>query len=237
MTAMLEDKRTGLQVAFVDAVVESGRDSSVHQALQENLQVWYSSGATPLWLNTFRNRGDCRLVCLVENFTSFESLMLDEIRSVAGVRETRTAFSFSGSANLDLLLDLEMEVLPHTEACSAFLEVTVAPGQDRFVQEHCAMLPVDDPVRVVWSLNSYNGQADDLSLLLLGSPGADLAEFTMRHIRSMEGVVATEMDQIWDWTWMAQPDSVIALCEHFAAEHILEDGFDDLDQFYADADW
>ena len=28
MTAMLEDKRTGLQVAFVDAVVESGRDSS-----------------------------------------------------------------------------------------------------------------------------------------------------------------------------------------------------------------
>lgn len=238
---VVQEKTKEPSLAFVDAVIDSNKDSSARRALQDRLQKWYRRGVSLLWINTLRHRADIRLVCLVQDFRKFNTLVLDEIRSVDGVRATRTTFSFNGVANVDLLLDLEMEVLPHTGTSSSYLQLSVVPGEDRNVLEAITSLPSSLDVRVVWALNTYS-HASDLSLLLLGLDGTVIADYIMTHIRPIEGLVDTETDEIVEWAWMAEPEAIISLCEMFCPEEeededLIDIQFEDLlDQDVLDQD-
>ncbi len=208
-------RNTGPCLAYVDTVMDSHKASEALRLLQSNLQMWHRSGVTPLWLNAFRNHAGARLVCLVQNFSKFNNLVLDEIRCVEGVRETRTTFSFDGIANVDLLLDLEMEIPPHTDIASCHLNIRVVPGVDRQVLEAVARLPQNRAVQVMWALTTYSSFGGDISLLLLGPDGRAISEYIRNHIRSIKGVIATDADDIIEWIWMAEPAAVITLCEMF----------------------
>lgn len=226
---MTRDRTKEPGLAFIDAVTEPHKDEAARRALQENLQMWHRSGVAPLWLNTFRHRAaDVRLACLVQDFHKFNTLLQDEVRSVEGVRQTRTAFGFHGVANMDLLLDLEMEVLPDADASTCYLNLRVAPGADHQVLAAVHGLPGDAGVGVVWALNTFNSHVGDLSLLLLGEDRAAISRFVMSDIRSIEGVVDTVEDEIVEWLWMADADAIIAVCEMFAANQDA-DAADDLD--------
>lgn len=229
----------GPSLAFIDTITTSDKDGVARRHLQENLQLWRRSGVRPLWLNTFRNRADVRSVCLVEDFQKFNRLMLEEVRSVEGVRETRTAFSFVGVANVNLLLDLEMLVLPHTETSSCYLQLRVEPGEDTHVSETVTNLNHDSAVSVVWSLISYSGHVGDISLLLLGDAETDMSEFILNHVRTIKGVVDTVADEIVDWTWMAEPDAIITLCEMFAQGDDIDDlvDMDAWDEEFLEDEW
>lgn len=223
---MQSEHPTGPSLAVIDAATEANQDRETRQVLQRNLKEWRRSGVAPLWFNSLRGSEDIRLVCLVQDFHKFNTLMLDEIRSAAGVRETRTAFGFEGVANLDLLLDLEMEVLPTTEHTSSYLYLRVSPGEVRKVLNALHQLPQAGDVRLVWALNTFNNQSGDLFLLLLSSDDSLRAEFITNHIQTIEGVQGFELDEIVEWSWMAEPDSIISLCEMFFQ---LEDPTDPLD--------
>ena len=73
----------------------------------------------------------CALSVLVRDFEEFNDFMLDVVRGVDGVRETRTVHSFGGRADLDSLLDLEMEVGPSQGMVAGNVLVDVKPGMDR----------------------------------------------------------------------------------------------------------
>ncbi len=225
---------SGPNLAIIDAVTEVNKDNEVRQNLQHNLQEWRRSGVSPLWINSLRSREDIRLVCLVQDFHKFNTLMLDEIRSVNGVRETHTIFGFDGVANLDLLLDLEMEVLPTADLSSCYLYLQVSPGEDRNVLDAVRRLPPDGEVRLVWALNTYNSQAGDLFLLLLSEDDQGTREFIQNHIRAIPGVQDTETDEIVEWSWMAEPDSIISLCEMFFQLEGTADSLDSMDFDFMD---
>ena len=225
---------SGPSLAIIDAVTEVDKDNEARQGLQHNLQEWRRSGVSPLWINSLRSRGDIRLICLVQDFHKFNTLMLDEIRSVDGVRETRTIFGFDGVANLDLLLDLEMEVLPTTDLSSCYLYLRVSPGEDRNVLDTIRQLPQDGNVRLVWALNTYNSQTGDLFLLLLSTDDHLTRKFVRNHIRTISGVQDTILDEIVEWSWMAEPDSIILLCEMFFQLEGTADPLDDMDFDFTD---
>ncbi len=225
---------SGPSLAIIDTVPEVDKDSEARQDLQHNLKEWRRSGVSPLWINSLRSRGDIRLVCLVQDFHKFNTLMLDEIRSVKGVRETRTIFGFDGVANLDLLLDLEMEVLPMTDLSSCYLYLRVSPGEDRNVLDAIRRLPPDGDVRLVWALNTYNSQTGDLFLLLLSTDDLLTREFIRNRIRAIAGVQDTVMDEIVEWSWMAEPDSIILLCEMFFQLDGTADPLDSMDFDFMD---
>ncbi len=226
---MQSEYPSGPSLAIIDAVTEVDKDNAARQGLQHNLQEWRRSGVSPLWINSLRSRGDIRLVCLVQDFHKFNTLMLDEIRSVDGVRETRTIFGFDGVANLDLLLDLEMEVLPMTDLSSCYLYLRVSPGEDRNVLDAIRQLPQDGDVRMVWALNTYNSQTGDLFLLLLSAAERLTREFIQNPIRAIPGVQDTVMDEIVEWSWMAEPDSIVLLCEMFFQLEGTADPLDSMD--------
>jgi hypothetical protein len=202
-------------LAFVDADIASGRDEIAREQLLNNLRAYQSNGVAPLWVNWLRQRADLRFACFVRDVREFNSFILDVVRSVEGVRQTRTTLSFGGRANIDALLELEMEVSPNSQTAAATVTIDVEPGLDRRCFQSLIDLPVHPDVQRVWLLNSYHSDRSDLMLLLLGKNVSSLTGYVMSWVRTTEGVIDTEMSMMLDWRWLAGPDDIVDVCEHF----------------------
>lgn len=202
-------------LAFVDADIVSGKDEIAREKLLSNLQRYRSPGVSPLFVNWLRQRADLRFVCLVHDLAEFNDFMLDVVRSVDYVRETSTILSFGGRADIDALLDLEMEVSTNNQTVAIMLMIDVQPGMDRQCFQALLDLPPHSDVRRVWLLNCYHSQDYDLMMLLLGKNAAAVTGYVMSWVRTTPGVIDTEMDSVLDWRWMASPEDIVELCEMF----------------------
>ncbi|MCE7989914.1 MAG: hypothetical protein DYG89_52875 [Caldilinea sp. CFX5] len=202
-------------LAFVDADIVSGKDEIAREQLLRNLQRYRSRGVSPLWVNWLRQRADLRFVCLANDLAEFNDFMLDVVRSVEYVRETRTILSFSGRADIDALLELEMEVSPSSQMVAAMVMIDVQPGMDRNCFQALLDLPAHPEVRRVWLLNCYHSDDADLMLFLLGKNISALTGYIMSWVRTTPGVIDTEMETVLDWRWMASPEDIVSLCEMF----------------------
>ncbi len=207
-------------LTIVDADIMSGKDEIAREQLLSNLQRYHSPAVSPLWVNWLRHRADLRFVCLTNNLDEYNDFMLDVVRSVQYVRETRTILSFGGRADIDVLLDLEMEVGPTSQTIATSVMIDVQPGMDRQCFQGLLDLPPHPDVRRVWLLNCYHSEDADLMLFLLGKNIAALTGYVMSWVRTVPGVVDTEMDTVLDWRWMASPDDIVALCEMFFSQSI-----------------
>jgi hypothetical protein len=216
-----ENRQSGEQeggqpiLAFVDADIVSGKDEIASEELLDNLRRHSGNSVSPLWVNWLRQRADLRFVCLVHDLSDFNDFMLDVVRNVDGVRETRTMLSFGGRADLDMLLDLEMEVSPNSQMVASSVLIDVRPGMDRQCFQALLDLPPHAGVRRVWLLNCYHSDDADLMLLLLGKNIAALTGYVMSWVRTTPGVVDTEMSTVLDWRWLASPEDIVELCELF----------------------
>jgi len=202
-------------LAFIDADIVSGKDETAREALLENVGRYRSPGVAPLWVNWLRHRADMRFICLVRDIAEFNDFMLDVVRSVDGVRETATMLSFGGRADIDTLLELEMEVSPTSQMVASSVLVDVQPGLDRQCFQALMDLPPHPDVRRVWLLNCYHSDNADLMLLLLGKDVATLTGYLMSWVRTTPGVIDTEMSTVLDWRWLASPEDIVELCELF----------------------
>ena len=206
-------------LAFVDADIISGKDEVAREALVENVRRYRSDGVAPLWVNWLRHRADLRFVCLVRDVSEFNDFMLDVVRSVEGVRETRTILSFGGRADIDTLLDLEMDVSPNSQMVAASIQIDVQPGMDRRCFQALIDLPPHPDVRRVWLLNCFHSENADLMMHLLGKNVSALTGYVMSWVRTTPGVIDTEMSTVLDWRWMASPEDIVELCELFFSDN------------------
>ncbi len=202
-------------LAFIDCDIACGKDELAREELLRHVGRYRSPGVAPLFVNWLRQRADLRFACLVRDLSEFNNFMLDVVRSVDGVRETRTTLSFGGRADLDALLELEMEVSPSSHTVAANVLIDVQPGMDRACFQSLLDLPPHPDVRRVWLLNCYHSHDADLLLLLLGKNVAALTGYVMSWVRTAPGVADTEMSSVLDWRWMAEPEDIVELCELF----------------------
>ncbi|MBK8049438.1 MAG: hypothetical protein IPK16_21360 [Anaerolineales bacterium] len=201
-------------LAIVDADIVSGMDEVAREQLLNNLRHYRGDGVRPLWINWLRQRADLRFTCLVHDVLAFNNFMLDMVRSVEGVRETSTILSFGGRADIDTLLDLEMEMSTNN-LVAANVMIDVRPGLDRRCFQGLLDLPTHPQVRRVWLLNCYHSDNADLMLLLVGKNISAIIGYVMSWIRTTPGVVDTEVLSVTDWRWLASPDDIVELCEMF----------------------
>jgi len=207
-------------LAFVDADIASGKDEVAREQLLEKVGRYKSHGVAPLWVNWLRARADLRFVCLVRDVREFNSFILDVVRTVDGVRETRTTLSFGGRLDIDTLLELEMEVSPTSQTVASSVMINVQPGLDRQCFQAILDLPPHPDVRRVWLLNTYHSEASDLMLLLLGKNISALTGYVMSWVRTTAGVIDTEMSTVLNWRWLASPDAIVELCELFFVQNL-----------------
>jgi hypothetical protein len=202
-------------LAFIDCAIASGMDELAREALLANVGRFRSNGVAPLFVNWLRERADLRFVCMVRDLAEFNDFILDVVRSVDGVLETRTTLSFGGRADIDALLELEMEVSPNSHMLAASLWIDVQPGMDRRCFQSLLDLPAHPDVRRVWLLNCYHSHDADLLMLLLGKNVSALTGYVMSWVRTTPGVIDTEMSTVLDWRWLASPEDIVELCELF----------------------
>ncbi len=202
-------------LVFIDVDIVSGQDEMAREALLSNLRRYNSDGVAPLFVTWLRQRADIRFVCLVRDFNEFNDFMLDVVRSVEYVRETRVMLSFGGRADIDTLLDLEMEVSPNSQTHAAIVMIDAQPGMDRRCFQALLDLPPHPDVKRVWLLNCYAGDNFDLTLLLLGQSHSALTGYVMSWVRTTPGVIDTEIGTVMDWRWLASPEDIVELCELF----------------------
>ncbi len=202
-------------LAFVDADIVSGKDEIAREQLLNNLRRYRSPGVTPLWVNWLRQRADLRFVCMVQDPREFNNFMLDVVRNVEGVRETSTMLSFGGRADIDTLLELEMEVNPSSPTVATSVMIDTQPGMDRQAFQALVDLPPHPDVKRVWLLNTYHSDNADLMLLLLGKNVEAVTGYVMSWVRTTPGVIDTETSTLLDWRWLASPEDIVELCELF----------------------
>jgi hypothetical protein len=220
-----QQHRNSPMLAFVDVEILSGKDEIAREQLLNNLRDYRSSGVAPLWVNWLRQRADLRFACFVRDTREFNKFMLDVVRCVDGVSETRTVLSFGGRANIETLLELEMEVTPTSQIAASTVLIDVAPGLDRRCFQALIDLPAHPDVKRVWLLNTYNSDKSDLVLLLLGKDISVLTGYVMSWVRTTEGVLDTEMSTMLDWRWLASPDDIVDVCEHFFIQQSHREAF------------
>jgi hypothetical protein len=209
-------------LAFIDCNITSGQDELARESLMQHIGRYRSAGVAPLFVNWLRERADLRFVCMVHNLNEFNDFMLDVVRSVEGVRGTRTMLSFGGRADLDALLDLEMDVSANGQMVAASLWIDVQPGLDRRCFQALLDLPPHPDVRRVWLLNCYHSDDADLQMLLVGKSITALTGYVMSWVRTAPGVTDTEISTVLDWRWLASPDNIVELCEVFFARSAQE---------------
>lgn len=202
-------------LAFIDCNIVSGQDEIARESLMAHIGGYRSAGVAPLFVNWLRERSDLRFVCMVRNLNEFNDFMLDVVRSVEGVRATRTMLSFGGRADLNTLLELEMEVSANGQMVAASLWINVQPGLDRRCFQALLDLPHHPDVRQVWLLNCYHSETADLQMFILGKNVAALTGYVMSWVRTAPGVLDTEISTVLDWRWLASPDDIVELCELF----------------------
>lgn len=209
-------------LAFIDCDLAGSKDELAREALIANVGRFRSNGVAPLFVNWLRERADLRFVCMVRNLSDFNDFMLDVVRSVPGVRETRTTLSFGGRADIDALLELEMEVNPSSHTVAVSLWIDVQPGMDRRCFQALLDLPAHPEVRRVWLLNCYHRDDADLNMVLLGKNIAALTGYVMSWVRTTPGVIDTEMNTVQDWRWLAGPEDIVELCELFFTRNAVK---------------
>jgi hypothetical protein len=210
-------------LAFIDCDITGGGEELAREQLVQRGMDYQSHGVAPLFVTWLRERANLRMVCMVRNLGEFNDFMLDEVRGVEGIRETRTTLSFGGWAEVDTLLELEMEVSPSStpavtgfaRAVAASVWINVQPGMDRECFSTLRTLPPHPDVRQVWLLHCYQSHESDLSLLLLGKNPATLSAYVMSWIRTAPGVLHTEIGTVEDWRWLAEADDLVELCGLF----------------------
>lgn len=208
-------------LAIIDADIMCGKDETAREQMLYNIRHYRGNGVKPLWTNWLRQRADLRFTCLINDVAAFNKFMLDVVRSVDGVRETSTVLSFGGRADIDTLLELEMEVSTNNMVAVNVM-IDVQPGMDRQCFQSLLDLPRHPDVKRVWLLNCYHSQDSDLMLLLLGKKLTSITGYVMSWVRTTPGVIDTEVQTVLDWRWLASSQDVVDLAELFFTRTVLD---------------
>ncbi len=202
-------------LGVIDIDIYAGQDEQAREGLLENLAKVADRCVTPLWLNWMRERADLRVVCLVHDLLRFDDFLVDVIRSVPGVRGTAARLAFDGTVCADAMRDIATQNTIWDRRAAATVEVKTQPGRDREVYRALIELPRHKEVQVVWVVKLFHSTEADLMLLLLGRRTAALTGYTMSWIRTVPGVVDTQVTSVLDWQILGNDTDFQALIERF----------------------
>ena len=202
-------------LAVIDIDIYAGQDEIAREGLLENLSKSSEDCITPLWINWLRERADLRVVCLVHDLARFDDFLIDAIRAVPGVRGTAARLAFDGVVCGDPVMDISLLGSGWDRRAAATVEIKTQPGRDREVYDALVRLPQHAQVAVVWVVKLFHTTEADLQLLLLGERTAALTGYTMSWVRTVPGVVDTQVTSVLDWQILGATDDFVALSERF----------------------
>lgn len=204
-------------LAIIDADILSGQDEIAREALLSKLQMYQDqeTSIVPLWLNLLRERADLRVVCLVRDLARLDDFLVDVIRATPGVRGTSARLAFNGIVRADIAHELPLQNSVWTRSAAATVLIKTEPGRDREVYRALLALPRHREVNVVWVLKLFHSSEADIKLLLIGGRTAALTGYVMGWLRTVPGVVDTQLTSVLDWRILGRPEDFVEMAECF----------------------
>jgi hypothetical protein len=202
-------------LAVIDIDIISGQDELAREGLLANLKHHQDPCLTVLWVNWLRERADLRVVCLIHDLARLDDFLVDVIRSVPGVRGTSAQLAFDGMTRADALMDVSMLGAGWDKRAAATVMVKLQPGHDRQAYAALVALPAHKEVTVVWVLKLFHRPDADLMIMLLGERTAALTGYVMSWIRTVPGVMDTQLTSVLDWYIHGETEEFIALTKRF----------------------
>ncbi len=202
-------------LAVIDIDVFAGQDELARESLLEHLRGFREPYITPLWVNWLRERADLRVVCLIHDLERLDDFLVDMIRTVPGVRGTAALLAFDGTVRSEPLVDVSLQNSVWDRRASATVWVKSQPGCDREVYEALLRLPPHEEVEVVWVVKLFHSADADLQLLLTGERTAALTGYVMSWVRTVPGVLDTQLSTVMDWHILGKADDFMILAERF----------------------
>jgi hypothetical protein len=202
-------------LAVIDIDIQSGHDELARERLLENLQQCPHDFISPLWVNLMRERADLRVVCLIQDLTGLDDFLVDMIRTVPGVRGTAAQLAFDGVVRGESLEDVALLDSVWDRRAAATVLVKSQPGADRQVYQALIELPRHQQVEVVWVVKLFHSGEADLLILLLGEVTSALTGYVMSWVRTVPGVVDTQLTSVLDWRILGQTEDFITLAQRF----------------------
>jgi hypothetical protein len=202
-------------LAIIDVDIQSGQDEAAREALLTNLRGHCKACVQPLWVNLMRERADLRVVCLVRDLARLDDFLVDTIRATPGVRGTSARLAFGGVVRADVITELPLQDSAFTRRAAAAVFVKTEPGRDRQTYEALIALPPHPEVKVAWALKVFHSPEADIKLLLLGERTTALTGYVMSWVRTVPGVLDTELTAVLDWEILGKPEDFIELAECF----------------------
>jgi len=202
-------------LAVIDIDIQSGHDELARERLLENLQKCPHNFISPLWVNLMRERADLRVVCLIHDLTGLDDFLVEVIRTVPGVRGTAAQLAFDGVVRSESLMDVALLDSVWDRRAAATVLVKSQPGADRQVYQALIELPRHQKVEVVWVVKLFHSGEADLLLLLLGEVTSALTGYVMSWVRTVPGVVDTQLTSVLDWRILGQTEDFITLAQRF----------------------
>lgn len=202
-------------LALIDIDIFSGQDELAREGLLDNLTHLKAPFIRPLWVNWLRERADLRVVCLVDDLMRLDDFLVDAIRTVPGVRGTAAQLVFNGRIRSDPLMDVSYFNSIWDRHSAATVLIKTQPGRDREVYRALLELPRHAQVQVTWVVKLYHSTEADLQVLLLGDRTAALTGYVMSWVRTVPGVVDTQLSSVLDWRILGTTEDFIALAQRF----------------------
>lgn len=204
-----------LALCIIDIDIICGQDELAREHLLEHLDRCKEPTVKVLWLNWLRERADLRVVCLVYDIERLDDFLVDVIRTVPGVRGVAAQLSFDGVVHGDALMDVSLLDSGWDRRAAAAVLVKLQPGQDREAYQALLALPPHHQVSVIWVVKLFHSVDADLLILLLGDRTAALTGYVMSWIRTVPGVIDTQLSSVQDWRILGATEDFIALAQRF----------------------
>lgn len=202
-------------LAIVDIDIFSGQDELAREAVLENLRQFHEPCLTVLWINWLRERADLRVVCLVYDLEHFDDFLVNIIRKAPGVRGTAAQLAFDGVVRGDALMDVPLLNSGWDRRAAANVQVKLEPGREREAYRALLALPEHEQVQVVWVVKVFHSGDADLLMLLLGERTAALTGYVMSWIRTVPGVLDTQLSSVLDWRILGRTEDFLAVARRF----------------------
>ena len=202
-------------LAVIHVDIAAGQDELTRERLLANLQAHKNDCLTVLWINWIRERADLHVVCLIYDLELFDDFLINTIRSAPGVRGTTAQLAFDGVVRSEPLMDVSLLNTGWDRRAAATVQVKLQPGRDEEAYNALCQLPPHELVDVIWVVKVFHSHDADLQILLLGERTAALTGYVMSWMRTVPGVLDTNLISVLDWRILGATEEFVALCERF----------------------
>lgn len=203
---------TGLCVV-VDCV--AGKDDQVLEGLVANFSKDRSENVLPVSVGYIKNKGDYLIPMLVKDVADADDVIIDKIRSVPGVCDVKSyLFNLQGTD--------EPEAAPPAGAIDdqpflahGILFIDVESGKDREVLKKVAA-STDGSVAINFLAHCFHSFDCDMIAFVSSFSHNVLFEWVREKIRTVDGVLDTDLDIISSMEPLLLPDEVQTLMTELA---------------------